>query len=331
MPDSQPILEVLDLHVHFTMLAGIVRAVDGVSFAVERGSCLGIVGESGCGKSVTARSILRLLSSSQTSGQILYHPDGDAQPIDLVSLDPKGDAVRAIRGKDIAMIFQEPMTSLTPVYTIGEQIMESIRQHQDLSEEETKELAVSMLNKVGIPDAERRFGDYPHQMSGGMRQRVMIAIALCCEPRVLIADEPTTALDVTIQAQILRLIRSLQQDLDMSVIMITHDLAVIAQLADFVVVMYLGQMAEKAPVVELFQNPKHPYTQALLRSIVGPDTPPREQLHSISGSVPDPRNAPSGCRFRNRCPSVHDRCLEDPPVVQFGPQHTATCWLYVDD
>ena len=256
MPDMQPILEVRDLHVHFKMLAGIVRAVDGVSFAVERGHCLGIVGESGCGKSVTARSILRLLHSSQTSGQILYHPDGDDQPVDLVDLDPKGDAIRAIRGKDIAMIFQEPMTSLTPVYTIGEQIMESIRQHQDLSEEETKELAVSMLNKVGIPDAERRFGDYPHQMSGGMRQRVMIAIALCCEPRVLIADEPTTALDVTIQAQILRLIRSLQQDLDMSVIMITHDLSVIAQLADFVVVMYLGQMAEKAPVVELFQNPK---------------------------------------------------------------------------
>ena len=306
MPDSQPILEVLDLHVHFKMLAGIVRAVDGVNFTVERGRCLGIVGESGCGKSVTARSILRLLHSSQTSGQILYHPNGDDEPIDLVNLDPRGDAIRAIRGKDIAMIFQEPMTSLTPVYTIGEQIMESIRQHQNLSEEEAQELAISMLNKVGIPDAERRFADYPHQMSGGMRQRVMIAIALCCEPRVLIADEPTTALDVTIQAQILRLIRSLQQDLDMSVIMITHDLSVIA-------------------------HPKHPYTQALLRSIVRPDTPPREQLHTISGSVPDPRNAPSGCRFRNRCPSVHDRCLEDPPVVEFGPQHTATCWLYVDE
>ena len=331
MPETQPILEVLDLHVHFQMLAGMVRAVDGVSFTVDRGLCLGIVGESGCGKSVTARSILRLLSSSQTSGQILYHADDDDPPIDLVSLDPKGDAIRAIRGQDIAMIFQEPMTSLTPVYTIGEQILESIRQHQNLPEEEAYDLAVSMLDKVGIPDAERRFGDYPHQMSGGMRQRVMIAIALSCQPRVLIADEPTTALDVTIQAQILRLIRSLQQDLDMSVIMITHDLAVIAQLADYVVVMYLGQMAEQAPVVELFQNPKHPYTQALLRSIVRPDTPSREQLHTISGSVPDPRNAPTGCRFRNRCPSVHDRCAQDPPIVAFGPRHTASCWLYVDD
>jgi len=178
MPDSQPILEVHDLHVHFKMLAGVVRAVDGVDFTVERGRCLGIVGESGCGKSVTARSILRLLPSSDTSGQILYHPDGDGQPIDLVSLDAKGDAIRAIRGKDIAMIFQEPMTSLTPVYTIGEQIMESIRQHQNLTEDEAQERAIYMLNKVGMPDAERRFGDYPHQMSGGMKQRIGGAIAI---------------------------------------------------------------------------------------------------------------------------------------------------------
>ena len=325
MPDSQPILEVHDLHVHFKMLAGIVRAVDGVDFTVERGRCLGIVGESGCGKSVTARSILRLLPSSDTSGQILYHPDGDGQPIDLVSLDAKGDAIRAIRGKDIAMIFQEPMTSLTPVYTIGEQIMESIRQHQNLTEEEAQELAISMLNKVGIPDAERRFGDYPHQMSGGMRQRVMIAIALCCEPRILIADEPTTALDVTIQAQILELVQRLAVDRGLGVILVTHNLGMVASICDRVMVMYAGQIVEEASVDDVFARPAHPYTVGLLDS--QPDRATGARLAAMAGGSPTMTALPPGCRFEPRCAYAEAACSQPPDLWALGSGQTARCWV----
>jgi len=325
---SDTILEVQDLRVHFATLAGIVKAVDGVSFTLERGKSLGVVGESGCGKSVTARSILRLLPNAITSGSIRYRPDGIGAPIDLAQLNPLSREIRDIRGRDIAMVFQEPMTSLTPVYTVGDQIVEAILLHQDVDREEARRLAADMLRLVGIPDTERRLDDIPHQMSGGMRQRVMIAMALSCRPSILIADEPTTALDVTIQAQILRLLTDLQREMGTSLILITHDLSVIANIAHDVVVMYLGKIVERAPVSVLFQDPKHPYSQGLLRSIVLPDTPPKQELPSISGSVPSPLNAPSGCRFRNRCPFAHERCLEEPPLVDLGAQHSALCWLY---
>jgi oligopeptide/dipeptide ABC transporter ATP-binding protein len=220
------------------------------------------------------------------------------------------------------------MTSLTPVYTVGNQIVEAIRLHQDVNEAEARRLAADMLSLVGIPDAEHRLGDIPAQMSGGMRQRVMIAMALSCRPSILLADEPTTALDVTIQAQILRLLRDLQRETGTSLIMITHDLSVIANTADDVVVMYLGKIVERAPVDALFADPKHPYSQGLLRSIVLPDTPPKEELPSIPGSVPSPLNAPSGCRFRNRCSFAHERCLDEPPLVELNAQHAVLCWLY---
>ncbi|MBV7339105.1 ABC transporter ATP-binding protein [Chloroflexi bacterium TSY] len=324
---STPVLEVRDLKVYFKTLGGIVKSVDGMSFTVERGTCLGIVGESGCGKSVTARSILRLLPDAMTSGDILYRRNG-SEAINLAELDPESQAIREIRGKEIAMIFQEPMTSLTPVYTIGEQITEGILVHQNVGKAEARQRAAEMLDLVGIPDSESRLNDIPAAMSGGMRQRVMIAMALACQPTVLIADEPTTALDVTIQAQFLRLLRRLQQEMQMALIQITHDLAVVAQTADHVLVMYLGQMVEQAPVKEFFENPKHPYSQGLLNSIILPTTEPKSQLSSIPGSVPDPLNAPSGCRFRNRCSQAHDRCSIEPPVLDIGMQHRVACWLY---
>ena len=328
---NHPILEVQDLCVHFKTLAGVVKAVDGVSFAFERGKSLGVVGESGCGKSVTARSILRLLPNAMTSGTILYRPDGSGEAIDLTQLDPLGRDIRDIRGKDIAMIFQEPMTSLTPVYTVGDQIVEAILMHQDVGGAEARRIAAEMLRLVGIPDAESRLGDIPHQMSGGMRQRVMIAMALSCQPSILIADEPTTALDVTIQAQILRLFTDLQHEMGTSLMMITHDLSVIANIADDVVVMYLGKIVERAPVGVLFADPRHPYSQGLLRSIVLPDTPPKRELPSIPGSVPSPLSAPSGCRFRNRCPFAYERCLNEPPLVEVSAQHSVLCWLYKEE
>ena len=328
---SEPILDVRDLKVYFKTLRGMVKAVDGVSFVLERGKSLGVVGESGCGKSVTARSILRLLPNAIMSGSILYRPNGTGVEIDLAELDPRGRAIRDIRGKDIAMIFQEPMTSLTPVYTVGYQIVEAIRMHQDVDEAEAKRIAAEMLSLVGIPDAKRRVDDFPHQMSGGMRQRVMIAMALSCQPSILIADEPTTALDVTIQAQILRLLIELQREMDTSLLMITHDLSVIANVADNVVVMYLGKIVECAPVGVLFADPRHPYSQGLLRSIVLPDTPAKQDLPSIPGSVPSPLDAPLGCRFRNRCPFAHERCLNEPPLIELGAQHSVLCWLYNEE
>jgi oligopeptide/dipeptide ABC transporter ATP-binding protein len=326
-----PLLQVENLHVHFQTLDGLLKAVDGVSFTLEQGKCLGIVGESGCGKSVAARSILRLLPSAITSGQILYLPKGADRPIDLAKLPSNSAAIRRIRGGEIAMIFQEPMTSLTPVYTVGEQIMESIRLHQGLAGAEARRQAVAMLDLVGIPDSSRRLDDYPHQMSGGMRQRVAIAIALACRPRILIADEPTTALDVTIQAQILDLLKDLQAQLHMALIMISHDLAVISQMADEILVMYLGQAAERAAMADFFRRPRHPYSQGLARSIIDLETAPKEFLPSIVGSVPSPLHAPSGCRFRNRCEFVHDRCGDEPPVYEVGAQHMVKCWLYEEE
>jgi oligopeptide/dipeptide ABC transporter ATP-binding protein len=317
-----PALRVDDLRVHFDTDAGLVRAVDGVSFEVPAGRTLALVGESGCGKSVTALSVLRLVPMPPgriASGSIELHEE------DLVHVD---DArMRGVRGNEVAMIFQEPMTSLNPVYTIGDQISESVALHKGLAAEAARREAVKMLERVGIPAADRRVNEYPHQMSGGMRQRVMIAMALACEPEVLIADEPTTALDVTIQAQILELLRDLQAQRQMSILLITHDLGVVAELAHDVVVMYAGQVVERAPVGALFRTPRHPYTAGLFHSIPHLEGD-AEELHPIEGNVPDALEFPEGCRFHPRCPFAEARCrTEAPPATPRGEGHLAACWV----
>ena len=325
---ADPLIELQDLHTYFYTEDGIVRAVNGVSFSIEAQKTLGVVGESGCGKSQTALSIMGLIPMPPgkiAGGNIVYHRNGQA--VDLTKLDPKGADYRSIRGNEIAMIFQEPMTSLNPVYTIGNQIMEAIQLHQNKSKNDAKDLAIEMLKLVGIPLPEQRVDEYPHQLSGGMRQRVMIAMALSCNPSLLIADEPTTALDVTIQAQILELMRELQTEFDMSLMMITHDLGVIAETSDEVVVMYMGKVAEQGPVREIFHDPKHPYTQGLMESIPTL-TAKKERLKPIKGVVPDPYNVPQGCPFQTRCPHVFDQCKEMPPLEQVGPEHKVACWLY---
>ena len=325
------LLDVRDLKTWFYLEQGIIRAVDGVSFALRRGETLGIVGESGCGKSVTARSVMRLLPTDTariTGGEIVWRPAGGRQ-LDLAQLDPHGMEIRSIRGNEIAMIFQEPMTSLNPVYSIGHQIMEAIRLHQQVGRDEARQRAIDMLGLVGIPEAEQRVDQYQHQYSGGMRQRAMIAMALSCNPQLLIADEPTTALDVTIEAQILDLIRQIQEERDMAMIMITHDLNVIGEIADQVIVMYLGKVVEAAPVDSIFEDPKHPYTQGLLQSL--PQIGRRDRLSSIEGSVPGPHERPAGCSFAPRCPHVMDKCRsEAPPVFQIDESINAACWLYED-
>ena len=309
-------LKVDGLVTTFETEEGIVRAVDGVSFEVKEGKTLGIVGESGCGKSVTALSILRLLPEGQgriASGSILFRGK------DLVDLSDR--AMRDIRGNDISMIFQEPMTSLNPVYTVGAQIVEAIRLHQNKTRSQAHVRAVEMLQLVGIASPEENYHAYPHQLSGGMRQRVMIAMALACEPRLLIADEPTTALDVTIQAQILELLRKLQEKLGMSIILITHDLGVVAEYTHDVVVMYAGRVVESAPVRSLFQSTRHPYTRGLLDSLPrarkrGEASSPRKvRLRTIEGMVPDLRHLPPGCRFADRCHLVIDACGAEEPVL----------------
>ena len=326
------VLEVSNLKTYFYIEQGVVRAVDGVSFTLQAGKTLGIVGESGCGKSVTSRTIMRLLSPNLArivDGSIKYYP-ADSPPVELTQVDPYGDQIRDIRGNEIAMIFQEPMTSLNPVYTIGQQIMEAILLHQDVSKEEARERAIDVLRLVGIPLPEQRVDQYPHEFSGGMRQRAMIAMALSCNPRILIADEPTTALDVTIEAQILELIQQIQQDNDMALIMITHDLNVIGEVADHVIVMYLGQVVESAPVDDIFDDPKHPYTQGLLNSL--PMIGRSDRLEPIIGSVPGPHERPRGCPFAPRCPQVMDRCrAENPPSFALGPASDVACWLYAEE
>lgn len=325
--NKEVILEVRDLHTYFHTDDGVVRGCDGVSYTLHKGETLAVVGESGSGKSVTAMSILRLIPSPPgriESGEILF--DG----MDLVSC-PDRD-IRRIRGNRIAMIFQEPMTSLNPVWTVGRQIMESLLLHeQGISKAQAKERAVEMLRLVGIPSPEARFNEYPHQLSGGMRQRVMIAIALACRPQVLIADEPTSALDVTIQAQILLLIRKLQKELDMGVIMITHDLGVVAETADYVAVMYAGKIVEYGDVNTIFSDPRHPYLQGLQRSMPRLDMD-AEELFAIEGMVPSPLELPEGCKFAPRCPHAMDRCrTEEPPAFTFECGHFARCWLYAGD
>ncbi|MXW80987.1 MAG: ABC transporter ATP-binding protein [Gemmatimonadetes bacterium] len=318
---QDPVLEVRDLRTYFHTEEGVARAVDGVSFAVGRGQTLGLVGESGCGKSVSAFSIMRLVPDPPgriEDGQILL------KGRDLLVLDE--EEMRRVRGDDIAMIFQEPMTSLNPVLTCGFQIAEAVVLHQQVPMQEARTRAIEMLQLVGIPAPEQRIDEYPHQLSGGMRQRVMIAMALSCNPDVLIADEPTTALDVTIQAQILALLESLQESLQMAIVMITHDLGVIAETADQVAVMYAGQIVEYAETQALFTRPRHPYTRGLLRSIPRLDAE-QERLDIIPGVVPDARAFPPGCRFAPRCPLADDHCrAEAPPLEEIEAGHWASCW-----
>lgn len=323
------VLEVRNLKTHFFTDKGVVKAVDGVNFDLYEGKTLGIVGESGCGKSITSMSILKLIDKNGkiVDGSIMY---GDK---DIVQLPV--DEMRKIRGNEISMIFQEPMTSLNPVFRIGDQIIESIKLHQDLSKQEAHDKAVNMLKLVGIPRAERVVYDYPHQLSGGMRQRAMIAMALACDPKVLIADEPTTALDVTIQAQILSLMNDLKEKTNTAIMLITHDLGVVAQMADDVIVMYSGKVVESAEVKELYGNPKHPYTQGLLESI--PDLKSeKKRLNSIEGVVPNPMELPKGCYFAPRCKFAMDKCWQEEPGVYFidkeknGEMHQVKCFLYDD-
>ena len=313
------LLEVHDLETSFSLEGGVARAVDGVSFTLEPGRVLGLVGESGCGKSVTALSCMRLVPPPGriARGRIVF--DGR----DLLSLSEA--EMRHVRGAGIGMIFQEPMTSLNPVFTVGSQIAEAVRLHRHVGRREAWARAVELLAEVGIAEPARRASDYPHQLSGGMRQRVMIAIAISCEPRVLIADEPTTALDVTIQAEILELLRILRERRGMALLLITHDLGVVAEQADEVAIMYAGRIVEQAPVLEMFERPLHPYTQALFRSMPGAGER-RERLDAIPGQVPDLLRLPSGCAFRDRCPGAIDRCATVvPPLDEHAPGHRAAC------
>jgi oligopeptide/dipeptide ABC transporter ATP-binding protein len=327
---SENIIEVRGLKTYFHTDDGVIKAVDDVSFHVGRGETLGIVGESGCGKSVTSLSIMQLISRPRgkiESGSIVYY--GDEKPVDIVSLDPRGEEMRGIRGNEISMIFQEPMTSLNPVHTVGEQIVEAVLLHRDVSKAEARERAIEMLKLVGIPAPLQRVDEYPHQLSGGMRQRVMIGMSLSCDPVFLIADEPTTALDVTIEAQILELMRNLQSTFNMSIMIITHDLGVIGEMAERVVVMYTGKVMEEADTDSLFYTPKHPYTQGLLKSI--PQIGLKNRLVPIEGSVPNLLTLPKGCYFAPRCPKAMDRCwVTEPPTYVVGEGHTAKCWLYED-
>jgi peptide/nickel transport system ATP-binding protein len=325
----EPVLRVHDLKTYFLTDrgSGTARAVDGVSFELAAGETLGIVGESGCGKTVMSLSILRLIP--EPPGHILPGSFIEFEGRNLLTLPPR--ELRAVRGNRIAMVFQEPMTSLNPVLPIGSQVAEAALVHQKLSRADARKRAIDLLRLVGIPDPETRVDDYPHQLSGGMRQRVMIAMALICHPQILIADEPTTALDVTIQAQILDLLGRLQRELNMAVLLITHDLGVVAGSADRVVVMYAGQVVETAATRALFATPQHPYTEGLLASIPRLDQP-RERLRSIPGSVPPATAWPSGCRFHPRCPYAWDKCrAEEPPLLDTGTAgHSARCWLVAE-
>jgi oligopeptide/dipeptide ABC transporter ATP-binding protein len=325
---SRELLRIEDLRVQFHTGAGLVRAVDGVSYDIRRGETLAVVGESGCGKSVTALSILRLLPAQKAeiaSGSITF------EGVELTSLPI--ERLRSVRGNDIAMIFQEPMSSLNPVFTVGDQIMEGLILHRKLDSEAARAEAATLLGLVGIPSPEQRLDEYPHQLSGGMRQRVMIAMALACRPKLLIADEPTTALDVTVQAQILELLRALQTKLGMSILLITHDLGVVAETADRVVVMYAGKIAERASVEDLFERPRHPYTAGLFQSLPRLDREV-EEISPIEGNVPDALSPPPGCRFHPRCAFVMQICREQEPELNerggtSGEPHTSACF-YVD-
>ncbi len=321
---SEKILEVVDLQTQFISSRGVAKAVDHVSYSLKKGEILGVVGESGCGKSVTALSILRLIQSPPgkiTGGKILL--DGE----NLLELSER-EMQQRIRGNRISMIFQEPMTSLNPLFTVGRQLMEPLMLHRGMDKKAAKEEAVRMLSLVGIPMPERRFKDYPHSMSGGMRQRVMIAMALCCHPEVLIADEPTTALDVTIQAQILDLMKKLRDELGTAIIMITHDLGVVAEMCDRAVVMYCGTVIEEGSVKSIFKDPRHPYTRGLIASIPKLTDDRNQKLYNIKGTVPSLFELPEGCRFASRCEHCTERCRKQmPPVTQLEGDHAVRCYL----
>jgi peptide/nickel transport system ATP-binding protein len=330
---SNNLIEIKDLKTYFDTLDGTVHAVDGVSFTIAPQETLGLVGESGCGKSVTAYSILRLLPlkySRIVEGQILYH-QLNGETIDLAKVDPRGDVIRSIRGNDIAMIFQEPMTSLSPVHTIGSQIMEAIELHQQVSKAEAKERTIEMLRQVGIGMPEQRVNEYPHQFSGGMRQRAMIAMALSCNPSLLIADEPTTALDVTIQAQILEAMKALQEQFKMAILIITHNLGVVAEMANRVAVMYMGKIVEMGNSRAIYHDPRHPYTVGLMQSVPKMGRNVKQRLVPIAGSVPDPFSIPKGCAFFPRCAAQKKPACqgpEDVPLTEVSPGHWVRCTLY---
>ncbi|MBE0697317.1 MAG: ABC transporter ATP-binding protein [Anaerolineaceae bacterium] len=339
--NSQLLIEVKKIKTYFYLPQGIVRSVDNASFDISRGKTLGVVGESGCGKSVTAQSILRIVPTPGkiVSGEILYHQVSKDDPthsveevIDLAKMDWQDKKLRAIRGAEIAMIFQEPMTSLSVIHTIGNQIEEAIVLHQHLKAKEARERAIEMLTLVGISQPEKNVDEYPFRLSGGMRQRAMIAMALSCHPHLLIADEPTTALDVTTEAQILDLMRKLQADLGMSIMFITHDLGVVAEMANDVVVMYLGRVVENASVIDLFHDPKHPYTQALLNSIPKLTSKSGGRLEPITGYVPDPYTQLPGCPFHPRCPKIMSGVCDviPPELIQVAPDHWVSCHLYTE-
>ncbi len=337
----KPLLEVEDLHTHFLLDEGTVRAVNGATFALHAGETLGVVGESGCGKSVMARSILRIVPTPGriVEGRILFHRMAGhlSEAIDLTALDPRGDLMRSIRGLEISMVFQEPMSSLSPVHTIGDQIVEAVQLHQDITEAQAYRQAIAMLDDVGMPEPQRTADRYPHELSGGMCQRAMIAMALCTHPDLLIADEPTTALDVTTEAQILQLMGQLQHRYGMAILFITHNLGVIAQMTERVVVMYLGRVVEDAKVDDLFHRPLHPYTRALLASIprlgqsIGArPKPQRKRLASIRGQVPNAYSIPNGCPFHPRCIAVRPGLCDaaEPPWRAVETEHWVRCVLY---
>jgi peptide/nickel transport system ATP-binding protein len=332
--DLDNVIEVKNLQVQFKTQVGTVNALNGVSFNIPRGKVLGVVGESGCGKSITGLSIMQLVPrpGRVLSGEILFRDKSGSQPVNLLSYERQSPEMRHIRGKNISMIFQEPMTSLNPCYTVGNQIMEAIVLHQTPDRLQAKEQTIQILQKVGMPNPAHVFASFPHQLSGGMRQRAMIAMALSCTPDLLIADEPTTALDVTTEAQILDLMRVLQAEIGMSIMFVTHNLGVVAQMCDEVAVMYLGRVVERATVDEIFYDPKHPYTISLLRSIPRLGSQRKEPLEVIQGTIPDPYSQVSGCPFHPRCPSfMQDTCdglVPDETTVPGPTRHTVRCHLY---
>lgn len=334
MTNNIPLVQVNNLKVHLKLREGVVRAVDGVDFSIAQGKTLGVVGESGCGKSTAARALMRIVPhpGQIVDGEILFHrrSAGQSGPIDLARLDNRGKEIRSIRGAEISMVFQEPMTSLSPVHTIANQIIEAIRLHQKVGPKEAREKAIEMLRLVNMPKPEQTIDSYPHHLSGGMRQRAIIAMALSCHPSLLIADEPTTALDVTTEAQILELMRELQGRLGMAIMYITHNLGVIAEMAEEVIVMYLGRVVEHADVDTIFYQPQHPYTRNLLKSVPRLGHKSGGRLQAIEGMVPDPFNLPPGCPFHPRCAEFKaGLCdVKEPPNVQLKPGHTVRCHLY---